>query len=81
MSREITYKDDRLTMIEGVDPMFGKFIQLYDKEMEYETPGGEGLVLDWSESMGFGENCTGIPGTDATIIAKEYIACQDFDVE
>jgi len=73
MSRKVVYQDKRLTMVTGIDHMLGKFIQLYDNEVE--TSEGEGLVLDWSQGFKFERNFTGIPtnGTTAEKICDEYI--------
>lgn len=59
MSRITFYQDDRLTAVKGVDHMLGEFLQLYDKELEHETPEGEGLVLDWNRGFGMERNLTG----------------------
>jgi hypothetical protein len=61
MSRKTVYQDKRLTVVSGIDHALGKFHQVFDKEMENETPDGEGLVFDWSELFGFETNCTGYP--------------------
>jgi len=61
MSRRTFHQDGRLTAVEGVDHMLGSFLQLFDKELEHETPEGEGLVLDWSEGFGLETNLTGQP--------------------
>jgi hypothetical protein len=61
MSRIVFYQDDRLTAVKGVDHMLGSFLQLFDKELEHETPEGEGLILDWSEGFGLEINLTGEP--------------------
>jgi hypothetical protein len=63
MSRNITYQDQRLTVVTGVDQVLGNFIQLYDKDMQNETPEGEGLVFDWSQGFGIETNYTGIPNS------------------
>ncbi len=63
MSRIVEYQDERLTLVKGDDHVVGKFLQLFDKSMENETPEGEGLVLDWSELFGLDVNYTGIPGS------------------
>ena len=60
MSRKTVYQDKRLTVVTGDDHALGKFFQIFDKELQDETPEGEGLVLDWSELFGFETNCTGI---------------------
>ena len=57
MSRIVNYKDDRLCFVSGLDHVLGKFIQLYDNEIE--TPDGEGIVLDWTERFGISINLTG----------------------
>lgn len=63
MSRKTDYQDSRLTLVSGVDHMLGDFIQLFDKDMENETPEGEGLVFDWSQGFGIEVNLTGTPNT------------------
>jgi len=74
MSRITFYQDDRLTAVKGVDHMLGEFLQLFDKEMENETPEGEGLVYDWSEFFGVERNLTGIPSsTPPQMIVDTYI--------
>ena len=74
MSRITTYKDSRLTAVKGTDHMLGEFLQLFDKEMENETPEGEGLVLDWSERFGMETNLTGTPSsTPPQMIIDIYI--------
>lgn len=74
MSRNTLYKDNKLTLVGGDDHMLGKFLQLFDKEMENETPEGEGLVLDWSELFGLERNYTGYPNTmQPESIAENYI--------
>ena len=61
MSRETLHQDNRLTVITGIDHALGTFFQIFDKDLENETPDGEGIVLDWSELFGFETNLTGIP--------------------
>ena len=61
MSRETLYRDKRLTVVTGIDHAIGIFYQIFDKELEKETPEGEGLVLDWSSLFGFETNLTGVP--------------------
>jgi hypothetical protein len=74
MSRITTYKDNRLTIVEGYDHMLGVFLQLFDNEMEDETPEGEGLVLDHSRLFGFEINRTGIPNSDGLVkIVQDYL--------
>ncbi len=70
MSRHTLYQDDRLTLIGGVDHMLGGFLQLYDKEMQNETPEGEGLVFDWSQGFGMETNYTGINVNDVNSIEE-----------
>ena len=72
MSRITTYRDSRLTIVEGVDHMLGAVLQLFDKEME--TDEGEGLVLDYSNYLGFERNLTGIPNEKGLReIVQEYL--------
>jgi hypothetical protein len=76
MSRHTLYQDDRLTLIGGVDHILGEFLQLYDKEMQNETPEGEGLVFDWSKDFGTERNFTGISddaGKKPIEIINQYI--------
>jgi hypothetical protein len=74
MSRKTVYKDSRLTVVTGTDHALGLFYQLFDKEMENETPEGEGLVLDWSQFFGFEANYTGIPNSEGLIgIIEKYV--------
>ena len=74
MSRQTVYHDSRLSVITGIDHAIGQFFQVYDKEMESETPDGEGLVLDWSELFGFETNLTGIcPKLGVQAIIFQYI--------
>jgi hypothetical protein len=74
MSRLTIYKDDRITVIGGDDHALGRFFQIFDKEMENETPEGEGVVYDWSELFGVETNYTGQPSTlDPKTIIDNYI--------
>jgi hypothetical protein len=74
MSRLTIYKDDRITVITGVDHAIGKFFQIFDKEMENETPEGEGVVYEWSELFGVETNYTGFPSTlEPQTIMDKYI--------
>lgn len=76
MSRVTIYQDQRLTLVGGHDHMVGDFLQLYDKELQNETPEGEGLVFDWSQGFGTESNYTGISidtGKKPIEIIKEYI--------
>jgi len=61
MSRQTLYQDSRLTVVGGEDHAVGKFLQLFDKDMQNETPEGEGLVFDWSTMFGIETNYTGYP--------------------
>ena len=75
MSRKTIYKDSRLILVGGHDHMLGGFLQLFDKELEWETPEGEGLVFDWSQGFGIEINLTGISNNFGTPkkICEEYI--------
>lgn len=82
MSRITHYKDSRLTVIGGVDHMLGIFFQLYDRELENETPEGEGIVLEWSEGFGYERNLTGIPNKNNVLeLINEYVAGNKEDEE
>jgi hypothetical protein len=74
MSRQTVYHDNNITIIAGTDHAVGKFLQIFDKRMEADTPEGEGLVFDWSELFGLDVNYTGIP-KDLPIldIVQKYI--------
>jgi len=74
VSRKTLYKDNKLELVGGDDHMLGKFLQLFDKDMENETPEGEGLVLDWSQGFGLERNLTGYPSSmPPESIAENYI--------
>jgi len=73
MSRKTLHQDERFHLVEGDDHVLGAFIQLFDKEMETETPEGEGLVLDWSKMFGYERNYTGVQGINALDTAIKYI--------
>lgn len=76
MSRITLYQDDRLTLVGGHDHMLGSFLQLFDKDLEHETPEGEGLVFDWSQGFGTEANYTGISintGKKPVEIIEQYI--------
>jgi hypothetical protein len=73
MSRKTIHRDERFHLVEGYDHAVGAFIQLFDKEMEAETPEGEGLVLDWSSLFGMERNYTGVTGINALDTAITYI--------
>jgi len=73
MSRKTIHRDERFHLVEGVDHVLGAFIQLFDKEMEAETPEGEGLILDWSQGFGMERNYTGVNGINALDTAITYI--------
>ena len=56
--------------------MLGDFLQLYDNELQNETPEGEGLIFDWSQGFGTEANYTGISintGKKPIEIIREYI--------
>ena len=61
MSRRTIFQDDRLTLIGGQDHAIGQFLQLFDREMEKETPDGEGIIFEWSQAFGVETNLTGLP--------------------
>ena len=73
MSRKTIYQDSRLTVVGGEDHMLGKFLQIFDKEMENETPEGEGLVFDWSERFGIERNFTGYIYDEPQKVIDSYI--------
>lgn len=75
MSRNTLHTDYRLTVIGGEDHMLGKFYQIYDRDMEQETPEGEGIVLDWSEGFGYNTNLTGISTKDKDVleVISQYV--------
>lgn len=74
MSRNTIYEDDKILLVEGKDDISGKFLQMFDRDMENETPEGEGLILDWSEVFGLTINYTGFPGSmSPKTIAHNYI--------
>lgn len=63
MSRRTIYQDERLALISGQDHAIGQFLQLFDREMERESPDGEGVVFEWSQAFGVETNLTGQPST------------------
>jgi hypothetical protein len=74
MSRHTIYSDERVTLVGGNDHMFGDFLQLYDKDLQHETPEGEGLILDWSQHTGISINYTGQPTSlPVMTIIRNYI--------
>jgi hypothetical protein len=73
MSRHTIYWDERFSVVAGNDHVLGLFVQLFDKEVEQETPEGEGLVFDWSQGFGVERNLTGIPGENPVEIVNRYI--------
>jgi hypothetical protein len=60
MSRITIYQDARLLAVGGQDHMLGQFLQVFDKNLENETPEGEGLVYDWSQGFGTETDLTGL---------------------
>jgi hypothetical protein len=79
MSRITVHQDKRFHLVKGDDHALGNFLQLFDREMEDQTPEGEGLVIDWSEFFGMEINLTGIVGDDPWKIAMNYL--KDNNVE
>ena len=79
MSRITLHQDKRFHLVSGEDHMLGSFLQLYDKDMESESPNGEGLILDWSQVFGFEVNLTGVIGSNALDIVKKYLG--EYDVK
>ena len=80
MSRKTIYQDDRFTVVGGDDHALGKFLQVFDKEAEYDSPDGEGLILDWSEGFGMETNLTGEPSSlGAPKIIDKLIAASKQD--
>jgi hypothetical protein len=75
MSRKTIYQDSKLTLVAGNDHMLGNFLQLFNKELQDETPEGEGLIFDWSQKFGVEINYTGIGVADKKPIeiCMEYI--------
>lgn len=74
MSRTIFYSSEPLTIINGIDQIFGEFYQIYDKRFLNETPEGEGLVLDWSANYGFNINLTELSNSlPITELIMQYI--------
>ena len=60
MSRTTVFKSNRIEIVMGEDHVLGQFIQMYDNDLSFETPEGEGLIFDWSRSFGLQTNLTGI---------------------
>lgn len=76
MSRTTIYRDSKLEVIQGNDCIIGTFYQLFDRDMAYETPEGEGLVFDWSQYFGTETNYTGTPKTDSSEEDAKRIICK-----
>jgi len=76
MSRTVIFKDERLTVVQGVDHMLGEFFQLYDNQMCNETPEGEGIIIDWSEGYGYETNLSGIvpKGRHVFDVINQYVS-------
>jgi len=75
MSRNVIFKDEKLTVVQGIDHMLGEFYQLYDNELLNETKEGEGIILDWSEQFSYETNLTGIPNKDNVLdVINEYVS-------
>ena len=64
MSRIILYDNNNLQVVTGFDPMVGNFYQLFDKDLSYDTPDGEGLILEWSMANGLSVNYTDMKHSD-----------------
>lgn len=60
MSRIVLYQNDNIEVITGFDPIVGEFYQIFDKDLCYETPEGEGLIFECSMANGITVNYTGI---------------------
>lgn len=74
MSRHVIYENDRILLVEGEDVISGRFVMMFDRDMEYDTPDGIGLVMDWSEVSGYKINYTGYPSSmSPKTIAHNYI--------
>ena len=74
MSRTIFHEDKRITIIKGLDHIYGNFIQIYDNEMLKESSEGEGIVYDWSENFGMETNLTPFPNVlPPDIMVKTYM--------
>jgi len=74
MSRNTIYRSDKLTVVSGDDHVLGKFLQMYDKDMQDETPEQEGLLFDWSELFGIETNRTGQSNKlEPLVIVNNYI--------
>ena len=74
MSRRTLFQNNRFTLVGGKDHALGNFLQLYDKELEHETPEGEGLIFDWSQGFGIEVNLTGESNKEPPLtIVKNYI--------
>lgn len=74
MSRHVIYENDRILLTEGEDVISGRFVMMFDHDLESETPDGTGLVMDWSEVSGYKINYTGYPNTmTPKTIAHNYI--------
>lgn len=80
MSRNTIYEDDKILLIEGEDEISGRFVMMFDRDLEYESLDGEGLVLDWSEITGYKINYTGYPSSmRPKTIAHNYINDKQHD--
>lgn len=74
MSRRTLFENSRLTLVGGEDHVLGSFLQLYDKDLQHETPEGEGLIFDWSQGMGIETNLTGESNKEPPLaIVMHYI--------
>lgn len=80
MSRISFFKNETKEVVVGQDHVCGKFIQLYDKEVE--TPEGEGLILSFDTQFGLDTNYTGMsPKTetfnDVVCLVIDYVFKND----
>ena len=74
MSRNIYYKDERLTVVLGNDHAIGSFVQIYDNQVE-TLDNDEDLVFDCSTLFGCDINLINIPSdVDIMISIDKYIA-------
>ena len=80
MSRNTIYEDDKILLIDGEDEISGKFVMMFDRDLEYESLDGEGLIMDWSEVFGYKINYTGYPSSmTPKTIARNYIQDKQYD--
>jgi hypothetical protein len=80
----LTMTDGRHSIHYGVDPVLGKYFQLFDKE--FEEPSGQGLILDVDMHQGVKVNLTGYPAPDGdftggAIALTDYLFENEIDPE